>query len=403
MKELKKPELLCPAGNLEKALLAFHFGADAVYIGGTVFGLRKYADNFSLPEIKTLIKHARQLNKAVYVVLNAFAHNDDIQPIIDYLKELDALKPDAVIVSDLGVATLVTNYTSIPLHVSTQASVSNAWGSLFWKNHGAKRVILAREVSVEDCKTIFKDSDIELEIFIHGAMCASYSGKCVISNYSAGRDSNRGGCVQSCRHKYNLSDPKTDEKLGSEHIMNAKDLMGIDQLPSMIKAGIASLKIEGRMKSNLYVANAASVYRQAIDYCYSCMKDNTLIEQEKLNSFKDQLSWISNRSFSSGGLDHRPFRDSINYEFTHYQKKVDYVGCVRDKIGNSIFSETKINLNVGETLLCISPNNAPFSFKLESLHNSLNEQVDKINPNSIFRFDNQKIDQHSVLAKLINN
>ena len=170
MNGLIKPELLCPAGNLEKHCWLFGFGADAVYIGGTVFGLRKYADNFSLSDIRTLLTFSKNHNKAVYVVLNAFAHNDDIDAIIAYLKELEALQPDAVIVSDVGVAQLVTEYTSIPLHVSTQASVNNAQGALFWKQLGAKRVILAREVQIEACNDIQKDSDIELELFIHGAI-----------------------------------------------------------------------------------------------------------------------------------------------------------------------------------------------------------------------------------------
>ena len=329
-----KPELLAPAGNMEKLQIAYRFGADAVYIGGKVFGLRKYSDNFTLAEIERAVLLANSLGKQLYVVLNGFAHDEDCPDLIEHLKALEDIQPHAFIVSDLGVAKLVSRYTRVPLHVSTQASVTNHYGCQFWKDHGAKRIILAREVSINDCIDIQKKCPIELEIFVHGAMCASYSGKCTISNISSGRDSNRGGCVQSCRHKYDLIDPNSNELLDSKHIMNAKDLMGIQQIPACINANIASLKIEGRMKSNLYVANAVRNYRQAIDHSYDHILAQKEVDKDFLKSLESQLKQVSNRDFSTGGLVQPPAAESIHYEFGGYQKQLDYIGIVRDVIDN---------------------------------------------------------------------
>ena len=196
-----KPELLAPAGNLEKLKTAFAFGADAVYVGGHVFGLRKYADNFTLNELDAAIQLANKMDKKVYVVLNGFAHNSDLEALETHLKELEKIQPHAFIIADMGVFQLAKRFTTIPLHVSTQAGVTGRYGCQFWLEAGAKRVILAREVSLDDCRGIKSKVPVELEVFVHGAMCASYSGKCVISNYTSARDSNRGGCIQSCRHR----------------------------------------------------------------------------------------------------------------------------------------------------------------------------------------------------------
>ncbi len=403
--KLIKPELLAPAGNYEKAMIAFHYGADAVYVGGTVFGLRKYADNLSLHELNNLITYANQHQKQVYVVLNAFAHNSDIEPIISYLKELEALKPHALIVSDSGVMTLVRKYTSLAIHVSTQASVTNSLACQYYKDLGAKRIILAREVTIRDCCEIKKSCDIELEIFVHGAMCASYSGKCVISNYSAGRDSNRGGCVQSCRHKYHLIDPQSGENQGSAHIMNAKDLMGIKTLPEIIKAGIESVKIEGRMKSNLYVANAVAMYRQAIDACYNQLIQNLPIKETFFDSFIDQLSAVSNRSFSLGGLENRPHSESINTHFSHYQKEVHYLGLVHDsdKQGQWVCS-LKADFTKSDTLLIATPQHPFEEISPTGVFDLQDNPIEKGKPNSMIKL---KVDKPmkplSLLIKAVSS
>ena len=293
------PELLAPAGNLEKLKIAFRFGADAVFVGGKVFGLRKYADNFDLTELKAGVDLANQLGKQVYVVLNGFAHEADMDALHDHLAELEAIQPHGFIISDMGVFQLAKRLTTIPLHVSTQASVTNAAACQFWKEAGASRIILAREVSVAECREILAEVETELEVFVHGAMCASYSGKCVISNYSAGRDSNRGGCVQSCRHPYHVADDHGPDAAYTRHIMNAKDLNALMLLPEIVQSGIASLKIEGRMKSNLYLANSVRAYRLALDAIANGLEGDAL--QDHLTRLSTDLSLVSNRQFTTGG------------------------------------------------------------------------------------------------------
>jgi len=355
MKNIKKPELLSPAGNFEKLRIAIDAGADAVYVGGYVFGLRKYTDNFSEKQLQKAIDFANERKKKVYVVLNAFAHESDLDTLIPYLNFLEKIQPHGFIISDLGVWQLARQYTQIPLHVSTQASVTNAWACQFWKDQGAKRVVLAREVSLAECEVILKTVDIELEVFIHGAMCASYSGKCVISNYTTGRDSNRGGCIQSCRHQYEQWDPDTKQGYQQSHIMNAKDLMGISQLPHVMRSGVASLKIEGRMKSNLYVSNATQMYRQAIDMTYdSLLKGETNIDY---SSYINELKKVSNRGFSEGGLRERPGQSSIQQAFDQYEKSVIFIGTVKYvDAPNWIYVDLKAGFNSGDTLEWIGKN-----------------------------------------------
>ena len=401
---MKKPELLAPAGNLEKLHIAYAFGADACYVGGHVFGLRKYAENFTLSELASAIKLANQKNKQLYVVLNGFAHDSDIDMLIDHLHEMNKLQPHAFIISDLGICEVVKQHTTIPIHVSTQASVTNAYGCQFWKDHGASRIILAREVSIQDCVQIQKQCPIELEIFIHGAMCASYSGKCTISNISAGRDSNRGGCVQSCRHKYELVDPTTNNVLDSKHIMNAKDLMGLYQIPAIIQANIASVKIEGRMKSNMYVANAVRSYRAAIDYCYDKAIKNEAIEPDIMKTFETQLQLVSNRQFSSGGLEQRPRSESIHYNFGGYQKQIDYVGIVRDTTPHQqIYIDVKGTFKSSDTLTVLHQNGETSSFQPTEFWSSNGESLNVAKPNTVVRLPfPKKSNRFDVICKLTN-
>jgi putative protease len=346
-----KPELLAPAGNIEKLKIAFHHGADACYVGGTVFGLRKFADNFSDDQLTQAVDYANTLGKKVYVVLNGYAHNSDLDDLAPHLETLQKIQPHGFIISDMGVMQLAKKMTSIDLHTSTQASVTNLYGCKLWKNAGAKRVILAREVSIDDCKAIKDHLDIELEVFVHGAMCASYSGKCVISNYTAGRDSNRGGCVQSCRHTYDII-PKDTPNLSVEnainsHIMNAKDLMAVSLIPQLVDSGIDSLKIEGRMKSNLYVANAVSVYRAAIDeYCDT--------KSTAVTTYESELKKVSNREFSTGGLAHMPTDESINYDYKDYSKGVDLIGTIKAVKDHICIAQIKVPFTAGDLLELVS-------------------------------------------------
>jgi U32 family peptidase len=398
-----KPELLAPAGNLEKLKIALSYGADAVYVGGHVFGLRKYADNFSLSQLKEGIQFANDLDKQVYVVLNGFAHNEDIEEIKPHLEELNAIQPHALIISDMGVFQLAKSMTTIPLHVSTQASVTNVYGCQFWKDAGAKRVILAREVSIDDCKKIKDTVDTELEIFIHGAMCASYSGKCVISNYTAGRDSNRGGCVQTCRHDFDIKNKDTGALEHTSHIMNAKDLMGIRQIPAIIKAGIESIKIEGRMKSNLYAANVARTYRQAIDHTYDQLQKGQACDESFFDSLEQQLSTVSNRRFSSGGLEKRPFGSSIAYTFNSYEKSVDFIGSITsiDK-NNSILLDVKFNFKENDTLELLNFDGSTHTFTASHITDMLDAPLSKTNPNSLVKLPWIKgATQHAIIQRPI--
>ena len=266
---INKPELLVPAGNLSKLYVAFAYGADAVYAGAPAFGLRQGADNFSFEELAIGVNYAHSLGKRVYVALNAMPHQWELQGLQELLEELETIGPDAFIVSDPGVFRMIKKHTSIACHISTQASVTNKYTSQMWKQMGAKRVIVARELTMHECLAIKDGVDIELEAFVHGSMCTSYSGKCTISNYTAGRDANRGGCVHNCRYQYSIHDQATNDKEYESYIMNSRDLMGISLIPQLLKSRIDSFKIEGRMKSNLYVAQTTRMYRAAIDHCWA--------------------------------------------------------------------------------------------------------------------------------------
>lgn len=382
-KAIQKPELLIPAGNLEKLKIAFAYGADACFIGCSVFGLRKFADNFSNDEMKEAIALANQLGKKVYLVLNGFAHNEDLEDLTPFLDTVEKLHPHALIISDLGVLQLAREKTTIPLHASTQASITNAYTCKLWADAGASRIILAREVTLTECAEILKLIDIELEVFVHGAMCASYSGKCVISNYMSGRDSNRGGCVQSCRHTYDLFDTENPEETPEDttHIMNAKDLMAVSLLPELIKTGIASLKIEGRMKSNMYAASCASVYRDAIDQCYEDMLADRPFDAKP---FEARLEQVSNRNFSTGGLDHRPFGDSIHYPTSMPVKSVDFIGTIKAILPNqALFVDVKMPFQVGDTLERMTPDGQLHPLTVTEISDMNGHSLKKCTPNSI--------------------
>ena len=276
MNEMKNglPELLAPAGNMERLVTAFRFGADAVYLGAETMSLRNYADNFTADSLKAACEYAHERGKKVYVACNAFARDNDIKALPQLLRELRAAGPDALIVNDPGVIRVARDTVpEIPLHLSTQANTLNSEAALFWHEAGIKRIVLARELplaSVKAMREALPDS-LEIELFIHGAMCFSYSGRCLLSNYIAGRDSNRGECAQPCRWTYELRERGRDgeyfgieqDELGT-YILNARDMNLIEHLPDVIASGACSLKIEGRMKSIAYVATVVNAYRMAL-------------------------------------------------------------------------------------------------------------------------------------------
>ncbi len=304
-----KYEILAPAGDKNKLETAIYYGADAVYMAGKRWGLRAFSDNFEQDELDKYISLAHSLGKKCYITVNIQAHNDDFDGLSDYLLYLQKIGADAIIVSDAGIMSLAKKVVpNLPIHLSTQASASNKYAAKFWADQGAKRIILARELSVKEIKEIreFLPKDVELEAFVHGAMCISYSGRCLLSNYLAGRDSNRGQCVQACRWEYYITERSRADKGEGElyqiqqdkqgtYILNSKDLCMIDHLHELIDAGVTSFKIEGRMKSNYYVATVVNAYRRALD---QLLKDKQTYLSDTTR--QKELEKSSHRLFTTG-------------------------------------------------------------------------------------------------------
>ena len=313
MAHLARPELLAPAGNLEKLKIAVLYGADAVYLAGPHFGLRAGTDNFSDAELEEGVVFAHKWCVKVYVTLNTFPHDEELLDLPDYVKFLESCDVDAVIVSDSGLLSVVQKYSNLTIHLSTQASCLNSYAAIVWKNLGVKRIILGREVSIEQAHAIQKQANIEVEMFIHGSMCMAYSGNCIISNYTVGRDSNRGGCAQSCRFAYSIWENKRERERGLDPLfekmsfMSSKDLRGLALLPRFIDAGVCSLKIEGRMKSNLYVATTVQAYASALRKCL----ENPGEIAVDLTHFSAELGKIPHRQYTQGSLIKPANTDSI--------------------------------------------------------------------------------------------
>ncbi len=361
-------ELVAPAGDLERLKIAFLYGADAVYCGGTVFGLRKFSPNFSIKDLQKGISLGNEKGKRVYLVLNGFARNSDLDLLKSYLEEIEHLQPHALIISDMGVSRLACRYTSIPIHISTQASVTNVYAAKLWKEAGAKRIVLARELTLSEIQIIQKNVPLEYEVFIHGSMCASYSGKCVISNYTAGRDSNRGGCIQTCRHSFDLLDPDTRAFLGSKKIMNARDLNTEALIPDLIKAGIHGFKIEGRMKTHLYLAATVLAYRKAID-----------------KTKQTGIFYRSRRRYCTGGLEQRPFSESIQYEDDASEESV-FIGTVKDALPEEgLFIQVKNSFSKGDTLHLFNSGGDRVPFQTQEVWNMAGTPLQTTCPNSVVR------------------
>ena len=328
-----KPELLAPAGSLEKLITAINYGADAVYMGGSKLNLRAFADNFNNEELKLGVKYAHDRGKKVYVTMNVFPHNEDLIGLEQYLVELEGLNVDALIVSDPGI--IMTAKEVVPnmeLHLSTQANNVNYKSALFWYKQGVKRIVLARELTLDEIHYMRANlpKECELEAFVHGAMCMSYSGRCLLSNYMTGRDANRGACAQPCRYKYSLVEEKRpgeyypiieDDK--GTYIMNSKDLCMIEHIPELVKSGIISFKIEGRMKSSYYVATAVKAYREALDTYLS--DPQGYVFQQK---WMDYLLKASHRRYSTGFYFGEKGKQI--FESSSYIRDYDIVGIVKD-------------------------------------------------------------------------
>ena len=339
-----KVELLAPAGDMTRARIALDYGADAIYLGGKDFSLRAHAINFSDDEIRTIADYAHARGKKVYVTVNIIPRNDDFPQIIDYAKRLQTCNIDAVIVADMGVIKVFRDYTTIPVHVSTQASITNQYTALEYVRLGATRLVLARELPIAEIKTICEavKGKAEIEVFVHGAMCVSYSGRCLLSNYMTNRPSNRGECAHACRYSYVLQEAKRpneywpiEEDEHGTYILNSRDLCLIEHLDELIDAGVASLKIEGRMKSVYYVAGVVHAYRQALDG----VKRDYITELDKISHRPYTLGF----TFSKEPGQHYPAsREEQSYEF---------IGLVTD--ADTMILKNKVN--PGDTLEILSP------------------------------------------------
>lgn len=386
----KKVELLAPAGNLEKLKFAFLYGADACYIGGRNYSLRANAKNFSIEEIQEAVKYAHNLNKKVYVTVNIVFHNEDIKGVKEYLIALSEAKVDAIIVSDPLIIDIINdNNINLKVHISTQASTLNYEAVSFWKSQGVERVVLAREMSKNEIKEIIDKTGMEIETFVHGAMCSSYSGRCVLSNYFTKRDANRGGCAQICRWEFPLYD-KNNNKIEAETKFTAssKDLMMLTKVKEMIEIGIVSLKVEGRMRSNYYVATVINTYRNLIDDYY----ENKLTE-EKVEYYQKILDRVANREATVQFWDKLPTVNEQYYLGRNEVSNQDFLGIVKDyDETTSMVTITERNyFQTGDEVEIFGPNIKPFSFKMPDIYNEDGEKVNiGRHPEEILKF---KIDK----------
>lgn len=358
---MKKPELLVPASSLEVLKTAVRYGADAVYIGGEVFGLRAKAKNFSLEEMKEGVEFAHRYNVKVYVTANILAHNSDIEPVKAYFNDLKKVKPDALIIADPAIFTIAKEILpDMELHISTQANNTNYGTYNFWHSLGAKRVVSARELSISEIKDIRNHipDDLEIETFVHGAMCISYSGRCLLSSFMAGRDANKGACTHPCRWKYAVVEESrpgqympVEENERGTYIFNSKDLCMIEHVPEMIDAGIDSFKIEGRMKTALYVATVARTYRKAIDdYLEDPQK-----YRDNMPWYLEQISNCTYRQFTTGFYFGKPTEESQIYDSNTYVKEYTYLGIVGEICDGRCKIEQRNKFSVGETIEIMKP------------------------------------------------
>lgn len=357
----RHPELLIPASSLEVLKTAVIFGADAVYIGGEAFGLRAKAKNFSMEDMQEGIAFAHAHDVKVYVTANILAHNDDLPGVREYFKELKEMAPDALIIADPAVFELAKEICpDIERHISTQANNTNYGTYQFWWKQGAKRVVSARELSLQEIKEIRANipEEMEIESFIHGAMCMSYSGRCLLSNYFTGRDANQGACTHPCRWKYSVVEetrpgeymPVYENERGT-YIFNSKDLCMIEHIPELMDAGIDSLKIEGRMKTALYVATVARTYRKAID---DYKKDIKLYRQN-MPWYKEQISNCTYRQFTTGFYFGKPDEETQIYDSNTYVKEYTYLGIIGAEKGGMYRIEQRNKFSVGEKIEIMKP------------------------------------------------
>lgn len=380
---MNKLELLAPAGDLEKLKIAVEYGADAVYFGGEMFSLRAGAGNLTIEEIEEGVEYAHARGVKCHMAMNVFAHNEDIAPLESYLNKIKHIPIDAFIVSDPGVISVLKSIIpDAELHISTQANMTNYMTANFWYNNGVKRLVLARELTLDEIHEIRAKipEDMELESFVHGAMCISYSGRCLLSNFMIDRDANRGMCAHPCRWKYKLVEEKRpgeyypiEEDNRGTYIMNSKDLCMLDHLPDLVNAGISSAKIEGRMKSVFYVATVVSAYRKAIDAYY----DDPEHYKFDPKWYEDMLK-ASHREFTTGFYYNKPTNEDQNYQTSAYTREYSFIGKVLEYDDDTCIAkvEQRNKMCVGDTIEVFGPGIDFFEQKLEVLLNEDKEPID---------------------------
>jgi putative protease len=386
---MKKPEILAPAGDLEKLKFALVYGADAVYAGGSSFGLRAYAGNLNEEDMCLGVEYAHKLNRKLYITVNILAHEQDFAALKSYLQFLNAIQVDGIIVSDPGILTIVRKTEpKLAVHLSTQANCTNSYSSNFWFSQGIQRIVLARELTLEELKSLRPKVEGELEIFIHGAMCMSYSGRCLLSSYLTGRDANRGECAHPCRWGYALVEEKRpgqyfplEEDDRGSYIFNSHDLCLLPYLSLLKELDLASYKIEGRMKSVYYVASTVKVYREAVDVLWEQGEDEF---KKRLPAWLTEIDKVSHRDYSTGFLFGKPGAEAHNIKTSSYIREYSFVAKVLAneevqklcKNDNSYWIEQRNNFKVGDEVEVLSSEGNPWTFQVTSLKDVNGEPIE---------------------------
>lgn len=405
---MRNIELLIPASSLEVLKVAVIYGADAVYIGGEAFGLRAKAKNFTIDEMAEGVKFAHEHNVKVYVTANILAHNYDLDGVRKYFTELgQKVHPDALIISDPGIFTIAKECVpDIDIHISTQANNTNYGTFLFWKNQGATRVVTARELSLREIKEIREriPEDFEIETFIHGAMCISYSGRCLLSSFMAGRDANKGACTHPCRWQYHLVEesrpgeymPVFENERGT-YIFNSKDLCMIEHIPELIEAGIDSFKIEGRMKTALYVATVARTYRLAID---DYLKSEEYY-RSRIPFYKEEIAKCTYRKYTTGFFFGKPNEDAQIYDSNTYIKEYTYLGIVDTDSEGRFFIEQRNKFSVGEEIEVMKPDGTNLNVTVKSISDENGNPMESApHPKQLLYIDlGVKLDKYDILRR----
>ncbi|MCI5124133.1 MAG: U32 family peptidase [Candidatus Electrothrix sp. AR5] len=384
---LKIPELLAPAGNMEKLITAIHYGADAVYLGGSNYSLRAGAGNFSNQEISKAVTYAHEREVNVYIALNIFAHNRDLKQFTEHLHSLQETGVDGLIVADPGILLLCKETVpDMPVHLSTQANVTNSHSARFWASQGVRRLNLARELGLEEIREIRQGTDGELEVFVHGALCISYSGRCMLSNYLTGRDANQGGCAHPCRYSYSLVEEKrpgvyfpVEEDERGTYIFNSRDLCLLGRLPELVAAGVDTIKIEGRMKSMGYVGAAVRVYRAALDFIQEEINKGVEITKITLpDSFRIEMNKIGTRGQTENFFNESPSSDAMLYDTIRINQQYSPVGIVR--ASTPLLIEARNVLTIGDRIEYLGRELEPITCTAVAMTTVDGEPKERANP-----------------------